>query len=70
MGAVHSSGSDPGCRCAGGLGMEQRKEGTDKLLSGVVASDKRLKKDVCVSCHQAPRCRMMLILVIRNYISS
>lgn len=28
MGAVHSAGSAPGCRCAGGLRMEKKREGT------------------------------------------
>lgn len=43
--------------------MEQ-KPGADRLIieSGDTVSDKRQIKAVCVSCHQAPRQRMMLVI--------
>lgn len=42
----------------------KQKQGADRLFteSGGTVSDKRQIKDVCVSCHQAPRQRMMLVI--------
>lgn len=50
-------------RCTEGLRMKQ-KQGADRLIieSGDTVSDKRQIKDVCVSCHQAQRQRMMLVI--------
>ena len=50
-------------RCAGGLRVKE-KQGADRLIieSGDTVSDKRQIKDVCVSCHKAPRQRMMLVI--------
>lgn len=48
--------------CRGAQDGEEK--GRDRLIieSGVMVSDKRQKKDVCASCHQALRCRMMLVI--------
>lgn len=50
---------------AGVQGAQDGEEkGRDRLIieSGAMVSDKRQKKDVCALCHQAPRCRMMLVI--------